>query len=432
MAGVTIPGASGLPPIVFTITGTSALNQATAFQNALLAEGQTLTAVDLTSGGTESTMAGALNEITSGGTLSTFTLSTGDQYTVVDTGSSVTLTGSAAGGDSVLGGGSLFYVAVGDNNMVTFADGANVYQGDSSSGDVITGGSGYDAINAGTGSNNTVFSGSGHDTIFLGDTGPGGDIAFLGDGQSTVISTGLADTIAAEAPGQLIFIQGPATASDLITIQPDSVGDLGNDTIVLGSASVSIFDSVGGNQIYGGSGNLTFIGGDGTSPVADTIVGGTGPVSIFAENGDSITLANDTTSLGDIFVAGSGNETLDGGYANGGFAFFGDTVTADTAVSTSVIGGSGTNYFSTGVGNETLDGGSGVNIFNIVDGLTAGAITINDFSAADSVSFAGDTQDQINTILDNASVSGGNLVLTLTDNTTVTFVGVTSLTGHII
>jgi hypothetical protein len=433
MAGVTIPGGSGLPPIVFTISGVSTTNQANAFA-AAVQNAPVTTNLETTA---ESTIAGALNEIVSGagGTATSFTLTTGGQYTVSDVGFLDTIVGSAAGDDNILGGGAITYMAMGDDNTVTFLDGSNTYSGGTSSGDVITGGSGFDVLDAGEGSNNTVFSGSGFDTIFLSDTGTGGDIAFLGDGQSTVVSTGLADTIAAEAPGNAIFVQGPATASDVINILPDAAGDLGNDTITLGAASVSVFDSVGGNSIFGGSGDLTFISAPG---VSDTIVGGTGNIVMFTASGDSITLANDTTAstTSDIFVAGSGNETLDGSNALGGFTYFGDTTSADSAsVATSVIGGAGTNYFSTGVGMETLDGGSGANVFNLNDGVGAAgdSITINDFSANDYVSFGSDSQSEITTILDNATVSNGNLTLTLSDNTTVTFTNVTSInTSHVI
>ncbi len=62
-------------------------------------------------------------------------------------------------------------------------------------------------------------------------------------------------------------------------------------------------------------------------------------------------------------------------------------------------------------------------------GLT-GTITIDNFGGKDMFNFVGYTAAEYQAALDSATVSGGNTEITLSDNTKVNFVGVTSLTGH--
>ena len=446
---ISVPGAHGVPPLIFTVTGVSTTNYALDFQNALqtAAKAGSLTIDVLSNGTDQSTGTGTtLNEILSNTTItSPYNLAQTGEYTLALVGSATTINGASFGHDTIVAGGAVTFVengtglpAAGGHDNVDFIAGANVFIGNAAAGDTVTGGAGYDTINTGTGAT-TVFSGAGHTLINLNDnsTIPGsGDIAFLGDGTATVNANGLADTVVAAAPGQTIFAVGPATASDTIVIgAPDSPGLAGGDTLVLGAASVSVFDSVGGNSIFGGAGNLTFVGQTNTTTVSDSIVAGSGSTEIWGANNDNLTFAS-TSAAGSITaVAGIGNETLNGANA-GSFNFFGSTDTANAAsTNTTIVGGSGSDYFSTGVGNEVFVAGQGTDVFglNTISG-SAGAnhITIYDFSAADSVSFNGESQTDVNNAINSGTVTNNNLTITLSDNTTVTFVGVTSLNGHIV
>jgi hypothetical protein len=110
---------------------------------------------------------------------------------------------------------------------------------------------------------------------------------------------------------------------------------------------------------------------------------------------------------------------------------------ASDAGTISVTGGVGFDYFQTGAGTENYTAGSGTAEFSIASVTGGASISISDFGSFDSVNFLGLTTTQEASLLANqdtavgsASVSGGNLTVTLTDGTTVQFIGVTSLTGH--
>ena len=427
---VSIPGASGNPPLVFKVTGTSANNYATAFQAAVAGKTPSL----LSSGtGAGSTAPGALNEILTDfrGTASfgtPYTLATGNQYTVVDVGNSTTVDGSAMGMDHVLATGAITYNANGNDNQVTFIDGANVYNGGTATGDTITGGSGSDTINTGTGFS-TVFSGSGSSLITLNDTTgsstSAGGLAYLGDGHSTVDAFGLNDVVVAATNGQTIF-GGTDTASTLSIVIADNATSSGpaGDVITAGAGTTNIFDSVGGNSTTG------------SGIVSDSIVGGSGSSILFGAAGDSLTFAGDTSGSVATFIAGTGNETLNAADAGGRVDFFGSN---DSSSSASFVGSTtGFNYFQTGgstaagtpgsSGSESLVGGLGTNIFAIGDGGANSHITVSDFASGnDSVSFLGETAAQVTADLNAATVSSAGLTVTLSDNSTVTFVGLNNI-----
>ncbi len=450
---ISVPGAHGVPPLIFTVSGVSTTNYAMDFQTALkAASGSNSLKINVLSDGTAQSAPTAgtttLNEIFSNTTSSMpYGLNQSGEYTLALVGSDTTINGATFGHDTVVAGGAVTFIESnlagsggGGQDNIDFISGTNLFVGNTASGDTVTGGSGYDTITTGTGAT-TVFSGSGNTLINLNDSiaGSTGDIAFLGDGMATVNAYGLADTVVAAAPGQTIFADGPDTANDTIVIgAPDSPGGpAGGDTLVLGAASVSVFDSVGGNSIFGGAGSLTFVAQAQTTSttITDTVVNGSGNTYLWGANNDDITFASTSGSGSLTAVAGLGNETLNGANA-GSFNFFGSNDTTNAAsTNTTIVGGSGSDYFSTGTGNEVFVAGTGADVFglNTVSGSNgADHITIYDFSAADSVSFNGQSQTDVNNAINSGTVTGNNLTITLSDNTTVTFVDTTSLNGHII
>ena len=387
MANISIPGGtgSGSGTITFTVTGNSATNYAEAF-NAAVANATTI--VNLGDGGQPSTVAGALNIIMGSGT-SHYSLATPGQYTYAAVTAPTQINGSA-GGDTILGGGNLYYVAAGGDNNITFNDGDNVFFGSAVGGNTIAGGTGYDTINTGTGSD-TVFAGPGHSLINLTDL-TGGDLVSMLTGNTTVNSYGVNDTVYASA-----------------ALDPTTTG-----------------------TIFGSAGTLTFVAGSSANTLAVTVVGGSGKLDMFGGNNANIVFANTDGSA--TFIAGTGNETLNGTNASGDFSVFGDTVPADAAsINDSIYGGSGTDFFSTGGGQETYIGGTGGALFHINDLGSGTDITIANFGATDYVNFAGLSTDAETSLLQTASVvSNGNLTVTLQNGTQVEFLSTTSLTGHLV
>ncbi len=462
MAQVSVPGVNGTP-IIFTVTPTSATNMAEAFAktvNALNDKHELQINVLSSAGGAGSVTPtkaphSTLNDILSAGS---YALLSGGEYTFVDTTPSagtpspsssagdVTVTGSAAGLDTVEAASNTTYLALGSDNIVSFVSGNDVYQGSSvvgATGDTVTAGSGADTINTNSG-DTTVF-GGGSGLIALNDTTTGSsfnDVAFLGDGTNTVLASGANDVVVAASPGQLIVGSGADSTSTLAVVIANSAstGTSGSgDTIVAGSDTTNIYDSVGGAVIFAGSGNLNFIGQTptGTSSVTDTIVSSTGTTAIFGNSGDNVTFSSSSSDPAVLVSAGDGNETLNGANAAGGVYFFASQDTSSSAaVNDTVVGGSGSNYFQTGVGNEAYVAGSGTNIFDVATDLGPNThITIYDFGAGnDYVDFVG-AANYTTTVgsIDSHGTTTPTLTVTFADKSSVEFVGISSIPqGHII
>jgi hypothetical protein len=381
---ITIPGGGG-SVITFNLSNaTSALvNYAQDFADAV--EG----VKDISFLPVESPDEGALNIFSSGDSIST-TLTQGSQYTYIAAASPSYLY-LANSNESVAAGALTTIVeqgAVGGEN-IQFLDGNNLFIGSSTGvgGDTIVGGTGYDTIDTGVGSS-TVFGGY-NTSITLSDTSTGGgDVAALLAAGDTVYADGVADTIYAAA-----------TAT-----------------------------------IDGGSSFFTLV--TGAKPLSLTVNAGSGAGVVVISAGNDVTYNSDGSSALGVIVGGAGNETLQGAGATGGFVFFADPNASD-AGTISVTGGVGFDYFQTGAGTEDYTAGGGTAEFSIASVTGGASITINDFNSFDSVNFLGlDTASEASllanqdTAVGSTSVSGGNLTVTLTDGTTVQFVGITSLTGH--
>jgi len=371
---VTIPGAKGSTAITFTVSGSSGGNYAADFAGAIA------TATNVGTLPAESTVAGALFEYTSPASLNTV-LTTGSQYFFISDGVSNVIT-LAASNETLLAGALTTVIETGDvgGERVIFTGGTNEFVGSATGvgGDTIVSGSGFDTIQTGGGPS-TVFAGTGSTTIYLNDT-VGGDLVNMQAGTSTVYADGIADTVFASATGTIV----------------------------------------------GGTGSLLVTTDGGTI----TVIGGAGAVSGFLSSGTDLTFTSASGDPSAAFVAGAGNETLDGSGAIGGFSFFADTNPSDTVADT-VTGGAGADFFSTGTGTEDFTAGTGYAGFEIAS-VAGGTITINDFGGIDSVNFGGlSVADETSLLATSSVVSGGNLTVTLGDGTTVEFTGVTDLTGHL-
>jgi Ca2+-binding RTX toxin-like protein len=363
---------------------------------------------------------------------------------VLDTiGGSVAINGDSAGGDSILVTANNPLTTVntfGSDNLVIFIDGNNYYNGTGSTGgDTVVGGDGNDTINTGAG-NTTVNAGTGYDIIYLNDTGTGAynDQVYLDTGHDLVIAQGTGDLVVATTESETIQGGGAEVAGDNLTVvlAPNSDGTAnGYDLVNGGNAYLTVGDSSSDNTINGGAGGLTFIGGAGIS--ADVNVGA-GFAFIFGNSGDNITLSSETGATGGaLFVAGAGNETLNGAGTTSNITLYGASQ-ADSASANDVLtAGSGTDLLVAGSGLETLTGGSGASTF-LIDayGSENANLTIGDFAGNDSVAFGHYSAADVAAALAGGTEVNGNFVITFSESsTTVTFTGVTGasqLDGHII
>ncbi len=248
-----------------------------------------------------------------------------------------------------------------------------------------------------------------------------------------------ADTVQAGAGINDIF--GPAASSaayDVMSAPGTTVAFLDDNgaATVNATAGQGTLDVFGNNStnlvVQGGAGVTNFIGGGAAgSALSATISPGSGLTNVFGTGGEDLALRGQTGTAS--FAAGLGNETLDGSNFGGNMDVFAsnpaDNV-AGPAVSLSLVGGSGTNFFLTGAGDETIVGGSGGNLFQLsktLDGI-GGTITIFNYSAADLITFNGFTSAQENQAIRSAAPTDNGLIgtqITLSDSTTVLFVDVT-------
>jgi len=436
---VSVPSHTG--PVSFTVTGTNTLAYAVQFalavnsalkpQNGTLAYNNLSNSSDSIPGYTSSTTPNVIeNEISTPGnyTLPGETVA-GGVYTFVDTGGAVTVTGSGLGDNLLVGNAPnvpantvvTTYDDVGGDNTIAFTEGENTYNGDSASSaffDVVFGGKGNDSIYGGVGKG-VFYSGTGSTLIDLTDTRPAGatsnpksieaadynQFAILADGTNTVDMHGVADVAIATAPGQKIFA---GAGTDAITLVPPSGSGsitLGNDSVVAGSGTTSVFDGSDNNIVWGEAGTLVV---NFANDVEGSVVAGTGSTVVYGSAGDTINYFTTDSSGSAIFVGSSG-ESVNASHATGPL--------------TMVLG----------TGNETLIGGSGPTTFNANYDSTMGAgghITIEDFGGKDVFDFVGYTAAEYEAALATGTVTSSGYQITLSDKTTVTFVGINSITGH--
>ncbi len=272
----------------------------------------------------------------------------------------------------------------------------------------------------------------------LGDNGQSSSIQG-GAGNDTIIASSGNDTISTGTGSNLV---GLGTGADLLY-------SMGNDTIIGGTQTDTVF-AAGNSLTFAGNGGLVFINGSGSAIViggtgtgSDIINGGQGG-GLFAggSSGNNVIIAGQQSSTifgagsgdllmaagpsADMLIAGAGNETLTGVGSSGANTFYAGSG-ADL-----LGGGSGNETFIGGTGSETVIGGSGADMYGLVAGLSSGGNDLIygfDAGKGDSILLAGyGAGEQAQALATQQSGSGGTM-LTLSDNTHVTFVGVAGLTN---
>ncbi len=454
MSIVTVTGASGVVQSV-TVNGDTNLLAAqfyAAVVNTAAGNGS-LYAQNLTSGGAAlpTPPSGTVSEavVTTGGA---FTVPAGYSFLTDNATAPTTITGS--GGtpttfNAVLAGpAGTTYFAKGESGEFLAGGGANSFTGPTAAG----GGSYFVATGAG---NDTISTGSGNDTI---DPGAGSNQVFLGTGNNIIVSEGT-DTIVGGAGTSYVYLQGsgdvvtggtgPLTVSDLgsgntITLGSGGgtifgganeaaslagaaryVGGSGNDSINVGSAAATIFAGSGNVTVTGpaAGGSLQFNGGAGLS----TVFGGAVPATLFGGAGGTLSFITTGTtnpsSSGNILTAGAGNETINGASTAGGNSYRGGTG------NDSLHGGTGADSFVLGSGNTTITGGGGADVYNFTASLTGGSnVVITDFNTTNQKVTLSGYANEAGSVASETTV-GGSATVTLSDNTKITFTGVSTVTS---
>jgi hypothetical protein len=390
-AAVTISGFTS--PVGVTTTGTNNIVEGGA------APVGTLNVVDVSdfaiiTGNADSVVSATVSGnstlvIGGSGTLNVSASGANDTVAAGSAASSVTLSGSTAFlFGNTTGVGTLTAVDASNNSVITPRNEASTITLSGASSKVNAGSA---SLNLSiTGSNDTVFAGTGAETIQT-TTNP---LVFAPNG------------------GTLNFVGGAGV--------PTIIGATG------GSEHVTV-----------GSGGISYASGSNDNA---TITSGTGQATIFGSNGGYVNFVG-TAPGGAQFHAYGGNETLSGAGSSTNNSFFGSPTS--TTGTTKMIGGSGNDLFIAGANAETITGGGGSDVFAFFKQTTKlgpASVTITDFNSADTVFIVGyDSTKSASSLLANATgpavnQTGPGLTLTLSDNTTVTFSNLTSVTqlyGHI-
>ena len=391
-----------------------------------------------------------------------------------------TITGAAA---SVVGGADTVAITSSGGNGSFFAGSGALSITDQTAGDTIVGASGSITVRSSTnplivanGSNLMVLGGAGTPTIQAGSgsasisAGSGGVVVAGGTGTPTVSglatlfgsSGGMIDYVgsvggalfSAGAGAETLNAAGSSAGNDIFAATFAGTSDLiidgsGADTVVTGIGAATVQATTGSDLVAAGGGSLRFIGGS----AASTVFGGAGPASVtggsggvaYIAGGGAVTLSGVATAYGTAggltdyvgatgnltYFAGAGAETINASAASTSNVMW---ASANNSSSDLLVGGSGNDQLVGGAGTDTLTGGSGSNSFIFIDGHSGGTVSVTDFNSADAVDLLGYGAGAANAALQSAQSAGGNTTITLSDNTRITFLGVSSasaLHGHV-
>lgn len=330
------------------------------------------------------------------------------------TGDTVGTSFISSGTDLIIGGGGTDYASVSGANSTLFGGTGNMNVTVSGAGDTIAG--------MGAAVLNVSLAGS-HD-VALGGTA-GGAFTVVDNGTSdTVNAQGAANAVATIGGSNGWFYGGSGAAT--VTAASTSavvVGGTGSLAFIGNGSGATVVGALGGNtSVAGSSGGLQVSGRTGNT----TISGGTGAVTLFGGSGSNVTFT-DTAHQGLLYLAGTGNETLDASGSNGNDSLFGGTQPGANLL---MKAGSGNDTITAGPGNDTLVAGSGKDLFVFFNGAAGGQDFINGLTSNDTVALAGYSLSSLTSSLQNAQVTGQGVKITLSDNTSITFSGLSSLTGQ--
>ena len=217
------------------------------------------------------------------------------------------------------------------------------------------------------------------------------------------------------------------------------------DTVIGGTGAITVnaSPSFASDFVFAGPGALSFLAGNGASTILGnaagtaSITGGAGSVVAIAYGSTNFTggagaatvaafgggvTINGGTGIG-LYVGGPGGQNrINQGTGQATMYGGGD---GDIIAAGSVGGG----ILVAGTGSETLIGGAGADLFAMLKGK-AGNIVIQNFTQGqDFLSFSGFATDEATSALAASVMIAGAQQLTLSDGTKILFVGVTGLTA---
>jgi Ca2+-binding RTX toxin-like protein len=398
MSTVTVTGAHGPVVLSFDTEANAILARKIAAAISAGVQNGFITPADDTDGPPPPLAPGATGEFVQ--TMDGLTSLPAGYKAFIDTASESVVFGSGDADESVLSSiGDMTFFATGGSGTVVAGGGNNriIIPGDDSGNWSINTGKGDDAIFA---------MGDGNDTI---NPGGGNNAISLGGGKNVMQSTG-DDTVIVGSGSETIAAIGAAT-----------------DLIFGGASQLFYVGTKGSVTVFGGSGSDTFFGGSGPDVVhggtegSNFLVAGIGGATLFGGgNGDLLVAMG---AVGQALHAGAGNETLNGALAPGADTLFGGSGAV------SILGGAN-DTFVAGTGSATVDAPLGGNAFVFNNGKAGGSALIQGFiSGQDTIDLLGYGKNEVTQALNHQQAVAGNATITLSDHTTITFVGVSKLSA---
>lgn len=439
MATVTVLGANN-QTVTLTYGSNETAATAQALANTIVTDLQngTLTPVAFTGAALPSESNAALFVSTAGVLLSQ---PSGYDVLVDNAPGQIAVVGNAGGNERVQAGdgGLIYYFGAASSGTVVSGDG-NTYitNADPGTGTIPASGGVYN-VTVGAGSN-TVALESGQSTI---STGAGVDAVALGTSSSQVNAAGGETTVF----GDVASGATPGSGSDTVNAGAGYVsvyGGYSNFTFVGGTGTVTVQGVGGSDTVFangstglfasGTAGNSLIQGGNSSATAVSTFSDSSGfhvtsgQVLVGIANGDQLVAA---ATGAEALHAGAGNETLNGSGSTADNNYFagnnanvnGGTFYAVTQIAT----GSGTSTVFGSTGFSTVTGGSGSNTYEFVQGqASGGTMTITNFDPAkDQVRLYGYAAGTSQAAVAGDQVTSGGTVVTLSDNTRITFQGYT-------
>jgi Ca2+-binding RTX toxin-like protein len=297
---------------------------------------------------------------------------------------------TTAGADTVdASGGAATIFAAGPSARVLGGPGPLVFIAASSGADCVTGGSGAA----------TVFGSTGGGVLSGGSAG--GNVLVSGGGTTSVFGGGGGDLLVAAGGGATTLVM-PTDSTAFSDAGQTTIFAASGDAAVGGGSSNLMVAGSGPEALYAGAASSTLFGGTG----ADTLT--------TAANGQTTMLGG---SGGTLFIGNGGAATAFGGAGNDTlFAGSGSMVYAE---------GPGADLVVFGSGSATISGGAGIDSYVVANGSAGGQDVIDGFKVGtDQLGLFGYAPGAVQT-----QVTGGSTILTLSDHTVITLVGVTQPLG---
>ena len=311
---------------------------------------------------------------------------------------------AAAAGDTVNGGAGAATVTAAAGSVVVNGGSGSLWFIGGSASSTVSGGAGLDTVIGGDGggvfssgsAGGSVLVASGGNTSLTG-SGAGDELFGAASGSDVMVAASTADSLI--GGGGSTTMTGGATSGAVIFTDGDTTvngGAAGADTVVGGSGALSVNARLG-DAIFGGSGALDVAG---SAIGSDSIVGGSGALSVHGNRANMLVVAGSSTSdidTGDgasLIFSGSGPSTI--------------------------TGGSGSMQVLLGSGTATISEGAGRTVYDVVKGDAGGTDVLAGFRPdTDTIDLFGYKPSDIQVV----TVAGSTL-LALADGSRITLLGV--------